>query len=111
MVKSSPQNPSSEPERILKQALDAAGASYAMHLGLPCQAIVDFAFPEVKLAVEVDGAQFHSTPRQRSRDAFRTHRLHQLGWRVIRFDAERVMKETTAVVNEIRKAASSAEGS
>ena len=45
---------------------------------------VDFAFPEVKLAIEADGAAFHSNERKvrdRRRDGF----LRGRGWTVRRF--------------------------
>ena len=47
--------------------------------------IVDFAFPDFKLAVEADGAAYHSGERH-DRDRKRDWRLKmQLGWTVMRF--------------------------
>lgn len=46
--------------------------------------IVDFAFPDFKLAVEADGAAYHSGER-RERDRKRDWILRQHGWTVKRF--------------------------
>lgn len=45
---------------------------------------VDFAFPDVRLAVEADGVEFHSGER-RERDRKRDWILRQEGWTVKRF--------------------------
>ncbi len=46
------------------------------------EAIVDFACPNAKLAIELDGGQHDE---QRGRDELRTRRLNRAGYRVIRF--------------------------
>lgn len=46
---------------------------------------IDFAYPECRLAIEIDGVESHSTPEQRAHDARRQHLLEQAGWRVLRF--------------------------
>jgi hypothetical protein len=46
---------------------------------------LDAAWPEVKLAVELDGAAFHGSPEARERDLRRDAALAVLGWLVLRF--------------------------
>ena len=46
---------------------------------------IDFAYPEVKLAIEVDGFEVHGTPQAFQRDLARQNRLVAAGWRVLRF--------------------------
>lgn len=46
---------------------------------------LDAAWPEVKLAVELDGAAFHGSPEARERDLRRDAALAALGWVVLRF--------------------------
>lgn len=46
---------------------------------------LDRAWPEVKLAVELDGAKHHTSPADRRRDLARDSALAALGWVVLRF--------------------------
>jgi len=57
--------------------------------------IVDFCAPSVRLVVEVDGACHESRPRA---DARRDQELRGLGYRVLRVEAELVMRDLPAVV-------------
>lgn len=66
---------------------------------------LDIAFPEAKLACEVDGWEFHGKflsdfKRDRSRDRL----LVQEGWRVLRFFAEEIHADAYALTSEIEKA-------
>ncbi|TPK92184.1 endonuclease domain-containing protein [Mesorhizobium sp. B2-4-12] len=54
--------------------------------------IVDFACPEKKLIVEVDGSQ-HGDADLAAADAFRTKRLEQDDWTVLRFWNEDVIRD------------------
>ena len=60
--------------------------------------IVDFACLEPKLVIEVDGGQ-HA--EQAPKDAARTGYLEALGYRVIRFWNDEVLRELDAVLEEI----------
>ena len=51
--------------------------------------IVDFACPEHKLIIEVDGAS-HSYDRAINRDLLRDQKLASLGWQVVRFTNDEV---------------------
>ena len=46
---------------------------------------VDFAYPELKLAIEVDGFAAHSTVDAFRRDRVRQNALVAAGWTVLRF--------------------------
>lgn len=48
---------------------------------------VDLAYPEHKLAIEIDGLRWHGTPGQRRSDDARQNRLAEAGWLVLRFTA------------------------
>jgi very-short-patch-repair endonuclease len=47
--------------------------------------VVDVAFSRVRLAIEVDGWAFHTTPDRFQRDRQRQNRLIAAGWTVLRF--------------------------
>lgn len=58
---------------------------------------VDFAFPEVRLAVEADGRAWHDARR----DAARDRKLRRMGWEVIRFTGSRIFWEATSIAEEV----------
>ncbi len=62
---------------------------------------IDFAFPDIKLAVECDGERWHSTKEQISKDKKRDKRLLDQGWIVFRFKGKEIINESNKVVNKI----------
>lgn len=46
--------------------------------------LIDLAYPEKMLAVEVDGGNWHDSPKKREQDRVKTEFLTARGWRVIR---------------------------
>ena len=62
---------------------------------------LDAAWPEVKLAVELDGAAFHGSQEARERDLRRDAALAALGWVVLRFSYRRLRREPEACRAEI----------
>jgi len=72
--------------------------------------IVDFACPEHRLIVELDGSQ-HGLPAETLRDRTRDARLDALGWQVLRFwnddvlgDIDGVCRHIVAAIDESRRA-------
>jgi very-short-patch-repair endonuclease len=64
--------------------------------------VADFACPERGLVIELDGSQHLE---QRTADAERTRSLESLGFRVLRFWNNQVLRETEAVLATILAAA------
>ena len=58
---------------------------------------LDRAWPEVKLAVELDGAQHHTSPADRRKDLARDRELAALGWVVLRFTYADVLRDPEGV--------------
>jgi hypothetical protein len=58
---------------------------------------LDRAWPEVKLAVELDGARHHTSPEDRRRDLARDTALAAHGWVVLRFTYADVRRDPDAV--------------
>jgi len=52
--------------------------------------ILDFAIPDIKLAIEIDDKSHRALKEKKLKDAIRTKRLESLGWRLIRFSNEEV---------------------
>lgn len=74
--------------------------SFAPWESKPTCAFLDIAFPETKLAVEVDGGVHHRQDRKAA-DAIRTERLTTLGWTVIRFWNSEVWSDTGACAAKV----------
>jgi uncharacterized protein DUF559 len=86
----------------------------ALHLGgLPAPVVqhpviargtryyLDLAYPEVRLAIEYDGAE-HRTQRRARRDLMREAALTALGWHILRFDADVVLYRPDRLVDAVR---------
>ena len=65
--------------------------------------IVDFICLQKKLIVEVDGG-YHENAEQKVYDEERTKKLNEIGFTVIRFTNEEVIKNTKAVIKQIKVA-------
>jgi len=77
------------------------GVQFRAEVPLAGGFIVDFFASSVGLVVEVDGG-YHA--RRRAADASRDRKLRRLGYRVIRLDAELVLRDLSAAVALIRAA-------
>lgn len=73
-------------ERAVERVVATLGVPYRfqhLELGGKCNAILDFAFPDLRVALEVDGED-HATPAKRKSDLERSARLATQGWKVVR---------------------------
>jgi DNA-binding response OmpR family regulator/very-short-patch-repair endonuclease/transcription elongation factor Elf1 len=66
---------------------------------------LDFAIPTSKVAIELDGHEFHSSKRQRTYDAKRDRYLQEQGWRVYRFTGTEIYRDVQGCVEELADAA------
>ncbi len=64
---------------------------------------VNFALIEKKIAIEIDGHEYHKTREQRTYDAQRERYLQLNGWRVIRFTGSEVSRNPTGCIDEVAK--------
>jgi very-short-patch-repair endonuclease len=65
---------------------------------VPLKAVwLDRAWPEVKLGVELDGAQHHTSPEDRIADLERDREMAALGWLVLRFTFADVLRDPAGV--------------
>ncbi|MGY1734696.1 DUF559 domain-containing protein [Geodermatophilus sp. SYSU D00684] len=63
--------------------------------------VLDAAYEEVRLAVEMDGAAWHGSRAQRERDIRRDALLATRGWQTLRFGFRRLTAEPVACRREI----------
>ena len=62
---------------------------------------IDLAFPEIKLAIEADGYEFHSSKEQKERDKYRQTKLESLGWVFERFTGSFIYKNKEFIAAKI----------
>ena len=62
----------------------------------------DLADPDLKFAVEYDGADWHSTPEQLARDRRRRDRARALGWTIVVIRSEDLFAQTLRAEELIR---------
>ena len=82
--------------------------------GMPLPAIqyrigryrVDLAYPVIKLAIEVDGLEFHGSQQAFIKDQKRQRDIQNEGWTVIRFATKEVNINSSGCVQEIARMAS-----
>ncbi len=55
----------------------------------------------LKIAIEIDGRDYHSTEDQRAADYQRERNLHRRGWRFIRFTGGEVYKDPQQCIFEV----------
>jgi len=65
--------------------------------------IVDFYFPEVRLAIEVDGG-YHRARMQRGRDLLKENELEAVGITLLRLTNEEVLGDRDRLVEKLRRA-------
>lgn len=68
--------------------LDSLGIGYTEQVSTRSGFVLDFAIYHddgFKIDIETDGRPWHSSPKQRKRDAFRDWILRREGWIVLRF--------------------------
>lgn len=65
---------------------------------------LDIAFPELKIAVEVDGWQYHGKYKEsHTKDRERQNLLTLHGWRILRYTAKQINQELEQCVQEIQQ--------
>jgi hypothetical protein len=79
------------PAPVVQHPVIARGARYYL----------DLAYPEVRLAIEYDGAE-HRTQRRARRDLMREAALTAAGWHIVRFDADVVLLRPDRLVEAVR---------
>ena len=65
---------------------------------------IDFAYPDVLLAIEVDGYDPHGTRKAFDTDRARQNRLVLLGWTILRFTWTQVVRQPAKVAADVRTA-------
>jgi very-short-patch-repair endonuclease len=96
-------------ERRMTAILRGAGLT-GWQRGVPFERWkIDFAFPDARLAIEVDGWAYHSDVDRFRADRHKGNALVRAGWRLLRFTWHDLVQRPRYVVAEIRAALLAAE--
>lgn len=93
----------SMPERMFKDALYEAGIvgwipQYQDHWWS-----VDVAFPDKKIAIEIDGQFWHTYPKVVEKDARKNKWFESRGWRVIHFNADTIDADIVSYIDKVQE--------
>ncbi|WP_328813668.1 type IV toxin-antitoxin system AbiEi family antitoxin domain-containing protein [Rhodococcus sp. NBC_00297] len=69
-----------------------------------CGYVIDVAFVDRRVAIEIDGWAYHRTAERMAHDAVRQNALVNDGWTILRFTYHRLIREPEAVIAEVRRA-------
>lgn len=92
----------SYPEQVFQNALEASnitGWIYNYQVGMYQY---DFAFPELKIDVEIDGST-HELPKVKKIDERRDTFSKENGWTVLRFTAKQVKQDVISCINHLKQ--------
>jgi very-short-patch-repair endonuclease len=62
---------------------------------------IDVALPEYRLAIECDGAAFHSSKKAKAHDRKRDAYLRSIGWKTLRFSGSTINRDMSKVITRI----------
>lgn len=94
-----------ELRRLLKKArLPEPVRQFEIRDGDSLIARVDFAYPELRLAIEADGYRYHSGRSAWQRDVSRRNQIVMQGWRVVNFTSEDLRRRPLEAIAQIRRA-------
>jgi very-short-patch-repair endonuclease len=95
----------SQAESLALHLLQRAGVQgFRVNFGVRSgrrRVVIDIAFPDERLAVEIDGQAWHTSPRRFQSDRARQNRLVAAGWRVLRFTWRDLTETPDAVIRSI----------
>lgn len=71
-------------EQKVKEYFGKKGINYIFQFSTRTRFVIDFALLKERIAIEVDGAHWHSSKKAKKRDRFKDYQLRREGWKVIR---------------------------
>lgn len=87
-------------ELIIKKALEKLGY-YPKFQHAACRAVLDFAFVDLKIGIEIDGIPHMTSPTVREKDKRRDGELERDGWIILRFFNSEIEDELGECLREI----------
>lgn len=77
-------------EKQVADFLDMKGIAHISQYPLRLGYVADFALPDRKFIIEVDGKHWHNGKKKQKKDRFRDYMLRRAGWELIRIKEEEI---------------------
>jgi very-short-patch-repair endonuclease len=77
-------------EEKVRDYLEKENKEYVFQLPTRTGFVIDFALLKQRIAIEVDGTNWHSSKEAKKRDRFKDYQLKREGWKVIRVKEEEI---------------------
>ena len=77
------------------------GVDFVIQYPIKRSFILDIAFPDYKLAIELDGNYWHSLKKNRRRDHMKDKILEKEGWTLIRISENSIKQDVSECVDSI----------
>lgn len=88
-------------EKIIKDSLDNLGLEYESQYTGISPWIIDFAFPDHKLAIEADGKYWHSLENVKAKDKRKNKALKELGWSIMHLGEDEINQSPSTCIDRI----------
>lgn len=88
-------------ERLLLEELDKRTITYKFQYSVGSRFILDFAMPEIRLAIEADGVYWHSLPENQERDKRKDNYLRNQGWTILRFSGGEIRQSPATCIDKV----------
>lgn len=90
-------------ESLMREALEKEGIDFAQEFPFRCKYgyRLDFAIPDLKIAIECDGEHWHkkNNHKDRKRDWFMIKR----GWKILRFRGNKIKNDIHSCIASVKK--------
>lgn len=88
-------------EKTMREELERRGLKFAQEFPTRTGFIIDFAFPDLKIAIECDGERWHSSKKSKRKLLFRDYMLRREGWKVFHFSGKDIMNDICKCVDKV----------
>ena len=87
-------------ERQARDVLEELDIGYVSQYPIHSGFVIDFAVLDQKIAIEVDGTNWHSSKEAKKRDRFKDYQLGREGWLVIRLKEKEKWKDLLSIIDK-----------
>lgn len=88
-------------EQLLLEEFDRRDIAYKFQYYIGSRFVLDFAIPEIRLAIEADGVYWHSLPENQERDKRKDNYLRNQDWTILRFSGDEIRQSPAICIDKV----------